>query len=591
MKAKITLLLVFILLLSALSACSNTPHPEYTPGSSFQPSPTASIEPTVSPTPSDHPDQTVPVPPDSSPDIHYDRDNSYSISSSDVELTFSVVDDTPYLMATEGRGSEKILQENELFIPATVFFYAPPDFEFDSTKSMDGYTIFRNHPFEADWHFTGAQYSQVSSHDVLTLSFADEEHLIGYSIRITSFANGMFGYYSEFTNNSRYSMSYLAYSVLDIKATYDPKATTCSTYKINELLNFTDYASYCTPQKELVYASNFSTHDYIYGISVSNKEIPLFPIGIEIDYTHSGTFFAAVMQPFSNTISVKPDNYTININISSGDAEFVTAAESVKESTRCYFGFAKGSNDPFASLDKVYYANYKEAEVVFCDNFDGTELDRSKWEKVNGVDIYDSSIIYDEKLVYVNGNSNLIIKSEWDEANSVTRAGTIKTMGLAELGLGYYEISARLPSAPGTVSSFFLRSHKFSKSYLLNNAKSASSLKIDIFESRGSDDHKLNQAIHWYDESISGLAYSSSLSSRIDSLYDGKFHRFGLMRTATEYIFYIDGLEFWRTSSLGVYTNDLYLNISSYTAYDPRANSTSRLSDLIVDYVKVWKFV
>ena len=57
-------------------------------------------------------------------------------------------------------------------------------------------------------------------------------------------------------------------------------------------------------------------------------------------------------------------------------------------------------------------------------------------------------------------------------------------------------------------------------------------------------------ALHWDGY---GAEHQKASKSMTDwGLYDGNYHKFGMMWTPEEYIFYIDDIETWRTSAGGV---------------------------------------
>ena len=85
--------------------------------------------------------------------------------------------------------------------------------------------------------------------------------------------------------------------------------------------------------------------------------------------------------------------------------------------------------------------------------------------------------------------------------------------------------------------------------------------EIDIFETINGWNNKLNHALHWDGYAASQQSAKHHMTERTD-IYDGGYHTFGLLWTATEYVFYVDGLETWRSSAGGVSQVKEYLKLT-----------------------------
>jgi hypothetical protein len=84
--------------------------------------------------------------------------------------------------------------------------------------------------------------------------------------------------------------------------------------------------------------------------------------------------------------------------------------------------------------------------------------------------------------------------------------------------------------------------------------------EIDIFESINGMNGKISHAIHWdgYGAEHQGVGREMT---RPD-LYDDSYHKFGLWWSPTEYVFYIDDIETWRSSAGGVSQVEQYLKLT-----------------------------
>ena len=71
---------------------------------------------------------------------------------------------------------------------------------------------------------------------------------------------------------------------------------------------------------------------------------------------------------------------------------------------------------------------------------------------------------------------------------------------------------------------------------------------IFLNQSMGGMENSTRFALGW----LWRRASKASKSMTDWGLYDGNYHKFGMMWTPEEYIFYIDDIETWRTSAGGV---------------------------------------
>ena len=182
-------------------------------------------------------------------------------------------------------------------------------------------------------------------------------------------------------------------------------------------------------------------------------------------------------------------------------------------------------------------------ELLFEDNFDGTSLDAAKWELCPDWERQGGMSFWDSDMVSLNGEGQLILRAEWDEAAGRVNAGAVRTEGLFSASYGYYEASIKFPYAPGVWGAFWMMCGNVGSEQ--NGA--ADGVEIDIIESIGNDWGASNSALHWDGY---GSAHKSVGSGEFKyDIYDGKFHTFGLERTEEAYIFYVDGRQSWKVTA------------------------------------------
>ena len=117
--------------------------------------------------------------------------------------------------------------------------------------------------------------------------------------------------------------------------------------------------------------------------------------------------------------------------------------------------------------------------------------------------------------------------------------------------------------------------------------------EIDIYESPFYNERKIQHTLNW-DGYGAAHKYEGSI---VDAdVYDGKYHTFGLLWTEDEYVYYIDGIETWRTDAqkaMGTCETPLYMKITAEMgSWTPDDINPANFPDHIkVDYVKTYKEV
>ncbi len=228
------------------------------------------------------------------------------------------------------------------------------------------------------------------------------------------------------------------------------------------------------------------------------------------------------------------------------------------------------------------------AKLLFEDNFDGTELDSTKWERCPEWDRQGGIDVWDDDLSYLNGEGQLVLGAEWNEDEQKLHSGAVRTNGKFTAGYAYYEASVKLPKAHGIWGAFWM---------MVGNVNSeenaaADGVEIDIIESINADKGICNHALHWdgYDAAHQKLGHEMN---RVN-IYDGEFHTFGLWRTEDKYIFYIDGKESWSVSSkkCAICPEQGYMKLTVEGAEWAGAGTDKSINalpaEMVVDWVRVW---
>ncbi|MCL2270523.1 MAG: glycoside hydrolase family 16 protein [Treponema sp.] len=247
-----------------------------------------------------------------------------------------------------------------------------------------------------------------------------------------------------------------------------------------------------------------------------------------------------------------------------------------------------------------------DPQIIFSDEFEGTALDRSKWDLCPEWDRQGRSSWRDD-MVSVGGGS-LHLKFRRDAAlgrskssnsriaNNWIRSGAIRTRSkngqiIFENGYGYYEARIQFPVVEGTWGAFWL----MTETQALVGDEGVDGTEIDIVESIHNQTGQYNAAMHWNGYGDRHKSAGSGGSGKPVAVYDGKFHVFALDWSPSEYVFYVDGIEFWRSdggphyNNSGINQNQNYIKLSVEGA-DWAGTLPTGFSEaeMLIDYVRVY---
>jgi beta-glucanase (GH16 family) len=243
---------------------------------------------------------------------------------------------------------------------------------------------------------------------------------------------------------------------------------------------------------------------------------------------------------------------------------------------------------PAAALPAVYH-------LVWQDEFDGTSVDRTKWNVFAWArgDAQDTP----DAVTVADGVLRITTYTE----NGVTKTGFLSTeYGLYEATHGYFEARIRFHGAPGQWCSFWLTTPT------IGNPKGdpgRAGAEIDVVEHRFVDESGwqladyVGQNVIW-----DGYGAGKSNDHNVEQLpagaaVNGAWHTFAVRWDETGYVFYSDANELWRTAK-GLSNRSEYLLLTCEVldhewagnvpagGYGARATSTAGME---VDWVRVWQ--
>lgn len=258
---------------------------------------------------------------------------------------------------------------------------------------------------------------------------------------------------------------------------------------------------------------------------------------------------------------------------------------------------------------------------VWSDDFNGTELDKTKWGSSWWVTERKGGYWHEDMVRVENGN--LIITAQYldeplenryydqwhdeidfDEYKPGWYTGEITTQGKYEQTYGYFEIKCILPAATGMWSAFWMMNGDVTNV----DGSGKDGTEVDVFESFYYKDN------WWGNDAITtGIIYDG-YGSEIQNASIGKYfiknnpykeyNTYGVEWNENEYIFYINGYETGRLSAGGVSQNPEYLLVSCEFAGENGVQHSDRHgtgeisktpaenwpAEFKVDYVKCYQY-
>jgi beta-glucanase (GH16 family) len=233
--------------------------------------------------------------------------------------------------------------------------------------------------------------------------------------------------------------------------------------------------------------------------------------------------------------------------------------------------------------------------LAWQDGFDGEALDTSLWTAQN---VSRRDATNTASAVSVAGGV-LTLTTYTDGGRHFT--GFVDTAGKYEPTFGYLEARIRFDSTPGEWGAFWLQSPTLGNPV---GSPAVAGTEIDIVEHRARDDsggdvsNSYVMNLHWdgYGASHQTTGGTGRPPAGAAPL-QGNWHVYALLWTAAQYVFYLDGVEQWR-STAGVSKRGEYLRLTCEVldkgwagsiptqGYGTRETSATRM---LVDWVRVWQ--
>ena len=233
--------------------------------------------------------------------------------------------------------------------------------------------------------------------------------------------------------------------------------------------------------------------------------------------------------------------------------------------------------------------------LAWHDEFDGAALDSSRWNVVSGKR---RDTINTPAAVSVSGG--ILTITTYTDAG-VHYTGFIDTAGKYEPTYGYLEARIRFESSPGEWGAFWLQSPTMGTPI---GSPNVAGTEIDIVEHRvrdaqGADiGNSYEMNLHW-DGYGAGHRHAGSVARPTGDVppLQGNWHAYSLLWTPSEYVFFLDGIEQWRSRD-AVSKRSEYIRLTCEaldkgwagsipaTGYLGRHASTTRMQ---VDWLRIYQ--
>ena len=247
--------------------------------------------------------------------------------------------------------------------------------------------------------------------------------------------------------------------------------------------------------------------------------------------------------------------------------------------------------DSGVAEDKVAVPAKPGWELAWHDEFDGTELDQTKWS-YRYLGPRESSLISKES-VSLDGQGHLLLTVKEQDGKLLN--GMIGTQGKFSTTFGLLEARIKFPQMQGQHGSFWMQPDKPQK---VADNPALGGAEIDIIEwfGTGRKDGGTASNIYWpgpngpKDHHAGGTKDFHALLKKPGAQWSDDFHVFALEWSATEYVFSMDGKVTWRIKE-GISQTPQYLILSLFTAdWEKERLDKSKLpNSMLVEWVRVWK--
>jgi len=219
-------------------------------------------------------------------------------------------------------------------------------------------------------------------------------------------------------------------------------------------------------------------------------------------------------------------------------------------------------------------------KLVWSDEFDGAQLDESKWNRLGDSKRRDGFWVKEDAVL--DGQGHLVLRVKKDGARFTS--GAVNTRGKFEHAFGYYIARCKSPRQEGHWPAFWLMCDGVGKV----GADGRDGTEIDIIEIPWRDG-RLTSNLHW--DGYGKQHQTAGIKFTVAGVQEG-WHTYALWWKKDEYVFYVDGKETWRTTAGGVSQVPEFIKLTEEIGEWGGDIKKAALPDQFeVDYVRVYDVV
>ncbi len=237
--------------------------------------------------------------------------------------------------------------------------------------------------------------------------------------------------------------------------------------------------------------------------------------------------------------------------------------------------------------------------LAWSDEFDGAAIDPAKWKpwalgpRRDAINTADAARL--------DGHGHLVITTTRVENQGKTEihTGGVWTRDLFQPTFGYFEARIKFHSQVGHWGAFWLNCEAMGKpadpkAPALHDPHTGG-VEMDIIEfhhrmKRPDGLYAAQQTLHW--DGYGADHKSKGFTPEVQGLTEG-FHTFGLLWSAEQYVFFIDGIETWRVREKdggAISHRPEYLILSLEVGdWAGRIQEATLPDAMEIDWVRVWK--
>jgi len=250
------------------------------------------------------------------------------------------------------------------------------------------------------------------------------------------------------------------------------------------------------------------------------------------------------------------------------------------------------TEDPFTTI--VTQAPQKTYNLVWSDEFDGTDLDAVNWTHETGGGWENNELQFYQAANTTVAGGLLTIEAREESSGSPGpyTSSRITSDGLQSFQFGKVEIRAKLPEGKGLWPSLWMLGQTIS-----NYPQRG---EIDIMEMKGSENDKVFATIHWddSDDDSGDRVFSGSNKTLKSGNFSDQFHVFSIEWDEEQIRWYIDGEVFYGEDITDPKKDELKLpfffliNLAVGGDFDGDPDgSTTFPQQMVVDYIRVYEEV